>query len=194
LAKNPSTKTIKTGKAIAAYTWIDRPSIKYKKYEVTLKLSEAEIAELRAVAQELIDETLSPKKAKAVQWNPFKPMKDDKGEETPVVKARSGFAPDVFNAKGVQLAYPPRVGPGSTLKCGISFEIQDRDDKLQLLCRLKSVQIIKLVEGGGTTFADESEDEDAYTGEGGTAPVEKKASAKADGDDETDGETDPTKF
>ncbi len=177
---------MQTPKAILAYAWVSKASPKYKKFEATVPLPQDVLDEYRKVAQELIDDNLKPKQAGKVEWNPFSKITQKDGEEeteVPVLKARSGFKPSIYKADGSEWNNPPNIGPGSKVRIGFSFEINERDDgDPQLLCRLKSVQVIKLVEAGGVKWANESDDDDADDSqEDGAEP--EKAEDNNDGDE-----------
>ncbi len=157
-----------------------------------------------AAFKEFISENPKHKKvAKVVDF--FHAEIDDEGEETgritmnfkmkaKVTAKKTGkvytMKPTILNAKKVVLKNPPNIGSGSTLK--VSFEaipyFNAKDKEFGLTLRLVAVQVIELVEFGGTAAAaNDFDDEDGYDGEG----VERDDSDDgddADDEDEEDGE------
>ncbi len=63
--------------------------------------------------------------------------------------------PDIFNAKGIQLKNPPKIGGGSVLK--LSVAVMDywfpKDKEIGVRFELEGAQLLKLVQGGERTAA-----------------------------------------
>jgi hypothetical protein len=73
-------------------------------------------------------------------------------------KAGQSFekVPDFFNAQGVRLKNPPKIGSGSVLKLGIRLVpyLVAKDGEVGVSFQLEGVQILKLVTGGQRSAAD----------------------------------------
>lgn len=124
-----------------------------------------------ATVQRLIDEKKAGKAKNLKKLEVVKAEVDDEtGDETGriilVAKLKSKGSSkdgktwtnklDYFNAKGVQLKNPPRIGSGSKLK--LNFEakpyLRETDGVVGVSLRLNGVQILTLVSGGARTAAD----------------------------------------
>jgi hypothetical protein len=66
------------------------------------------------------------------------------------------FKPDFFNAQGVRLKNPPKVGSGSTVKLGVRIlpYLIAKDGEVGVSFGLEGVQILTLVTGGQRSASD----------------------------------------
>jgi hypothetical protein len=64
--------------------------------------------------------------------------------------------PDFFNAAGVRLKNPPKIGSGSVLKLGVRLVpyLVSKDGEVGISYQLEGVQILKLVSGGQRNASD----------------------------------------
>lgn len=98
--------------------------------------------------------------------------------------------PDLFNAKGVKLRKPPKVGGGSILKVSfnpVGYYIA-KDKLVGVTCYMEAVQVIELVEfgqkdAGGYGFGEE----EGYDGVPEDDEIDSGSYSAADGDEEDDG-------
>jgi hypothetical protein len=125
---------------------------------------DAKVAELKAAGKKALAEKL--KLITLVE--PMAPEIDDEGDETgncmlkakmkasgtyksgPKTGQRWERTPNIFNAKGKQLASPPKIGGGSEVKMSIELSpyYAASDGKVGVSFRLEAVQLITLVQFG----------------------------------------------
>jgi hypothetical protein len=102
------------------------------------------------------------------------------------------FKPDFFNARGIQLKNPPKIGSGSIVKLGLRLipYMNPKEGEVGVSYNLEGVQIIKLVQGGqrdasyygfGAEDGDDIEDQAGGFGDEGTGGFEGE-----DGDADAD--------
>jgi hypothetical protein len=131
-----------------------------KKFKTSLALSEADLKKVKAdVAAWAKTQKFKVKEPKF----PFKIVKGKDGaEDREVLFAKQAWRPLVYDAKNLKLPDSAldnmRVGGGSTIRLGVEFYNYDKGVSL----RLRAVQIIELVQGGGGE-ADFGEAEGGYS-------------------------------
>lgn len=216
--KNKAVRLV-SPKGEAIWPRLNTPDTKYKpEGEFSAKLAmefaaeetQAFIAKLEKLRDEEFAKFVSenPKKKKAKIAPVYTEETDDDGDETGRVtfnfkmkhkitaKATGRVyvkVPVILNAKRETLKNPPNVGGGSVLK--VSFEavpyFVESDKTFGLTYRMVAVQIINLVEFGGSARAandfDDEDGDDIQDGEAAPQKDDDEDDAE-DGDDQGDGD------
>lgn len=212
--KKTQRKRYVTARGVAIWPRLNQPDTKFDADGVfSAKLAfdgdddatNAQIEQLKQLRDEEFKKYISEnpkfkKVAKVVDF--FHPELDEEGEETgrtlmnfkmkaKVTAKKTGkvyhMKPTILNAKKVVLKNPPNIGGGSILK--VSFEVMPyfnaKDKEFGLSLRLVAVQVIELVEFGGSAAAanDFDEEEGGFDGDGAD-----DSSSDDDSDDDNDGD------
>jgi hypothetical protein len=139
-----------TPKGRAVYPSIIRPDTRYNEegvYKTGLELSPKDAEKLVEDLKACYVEEFGAKKLPSAKL-PFK--KNDDG--TLVFNFKSKNAPKIFDAKGNPIKDPSelRVGGGSVVKIAGAMKAYNAGGATGVTCYLNSVQIISLVEWGGS--------------------------------------------
>jgi hypothetical protein len=205
-------------KGPAIWPKLNAPDFKYKKegefavrieYDPESTDGKAFIAKMEALRDEEFAKFASenPKKKKAKMAPLFREETDDEGDETgkvsfnfkmkhKITRKSDGkeftMFPTILNAKRDELKNPPNIGGGSVLK--VAFEavpyFNEKDKEFGLTLRLSAVQIITLVEFGGSRAANDFDDEDGDDIEDGAPKPKAKTAGDEFEEDEEDEEAD----
>lgn len=183
-------------KGIAKYPSLIRPDTRYNAegvYKTGLIVSADEAADLRAqLEEEFINEFGKAKLAKATL--PIKPVLDEEGNETDKVELtfKTKNQPKFFDAKGnpimdEALEALDKLGGGSKLRISGAAKAYNAGGKLGVSMYLNSVQVITLVEYGGSGAFKAEDEEDGFevapkAAAPKAAPKAPPAAAADDGD------------
>ncbi|EQB10395.1 hypothetical protein [Novosphingobium lindaniclasticum] len=164
---------------------------------------EAKVSELKAAGKKALAEKL--KLITLVE--PLAPEIDDEGDETgtcmlkckmkasgvyktgPKTGQRWERKPNIFNAKGKQLASPPKIGGGSDVKMSIELSpyYAANDGKVGVTFRMEAIQLITLVQFGqrdAAGYGFGAEDGDDIGDDDNTSGGFSNESGSGDEDDE----------
>lgn len=145
-------------KGTAQWPWLSKPDTRYDaegKYKTDVLVTKDEAKDFMSTAKELYVEEFGEKALSKAKW-PFM-VDDETGGVT--IRAKSSKKPGLFDAKGNVITKDLAVGNGSVIKIAGLMQTYDAGGNKGVTAYLNGVQIIDLVEFGGSAAFDE---EDGY--------------------------------
>jgi hypothetical protein len=145
-------------KGTAQWPWLSKPDTRYDaegKFKTDLLVSTEEAAPIMETAKKLFVEEFGEKALKNAKW-PY--MVDDVTGGVKI-RAKSGKKPGMFDAKGNVITKDLAVGNGSVIKIAGLLQTYDAGGNKGVTAYLNAVQLIELVEFGGSASFEE---EDGY--------------------------------
>lgn len=142
-------------KGTAVYPSLTRPDTRFNAegvYKTGLELPKKEADGLVEKLKEIFVEEFGAKKLAGAKF-PFKENEDG----TVTFNFKSKTAPKLFDAKGqpIKNAADLKIGGGSKIKCAVAAKAYNAGGATGVVCYLNAVQIIDLVEFGGSPFGAE---------------------------------------
>lgn len=140
-------KFITTPIGTAVLPFLFEEDKEYGGYKVAIRVDKETAEKFKGELLDLLKE--DPFKSKNAHI-PITP--DERVEGMYLIRTASGYQPAVFDAKNHPLSSNTRVGGGSELRaiCEVyKYEVQKKEG---VKLRLKQVQVIKLAEGGSSSF------------------------------------------
>tara|TARA_R100000951_G_scaffold116800_1_gene131180 strand:- start:9699 stop:10214 length:516 start_codon:yes stop_codon:yes gene_type:complete len=149
-----------SSKGTAMWPWLAKPDTRFDaegKYKTDLLVKKEDAQEFVDMAKQIFIEEFGEKSLAKAKW-PF--MNDDEAGGIKI-RAKSSKKPTLFDAKGNVIKTDLPVGNGSTIKLSGVMGTYSAGGNIGVTAYLNAVQIIDLVEFGGSTF----EEEDGYVHE-----------------------------
>ena len=128
------------------YPWIEKPDIKFDEngvYKTDISIPSEDAKDLVAKIKEFAKDELGKKAEKA-----HMPFKMDETNGNVVFRTKSNYAPLVVDSQGDPIVQNlPRIRGGTVAKVKVEISSYDKGANYGVRLNLKSVQLIKLVEG-----------------------------------------------
>lgn len=213
-----------TPKGVVAWASLDKPDFEYKdegEFHVRLRFDPETpgLDELRAKAEELLDEAFEAKSAELTREKKGALLKKlhkvdvikeeldrETGEPTGALIIRAGMkhritpknsepfekTPDVFDAKRKRLRKVPKVGPGSELKLSVRLMeyFISKEGEMGIRFELEGAQILKLVQSGSRDAASYGFDEEEGDSLADDGGFDEEVGGYTGSDDDGDADTD----
>ena len=147
-------------KGTAMWPWLSKPDTRYDaegKYKSDLIVKKEDAKEFVELAKQIFIEEFGEKSLSKAKW-PY--MNDDEAGGLKI-RAKSSKKPMLVDAKGNVIKGDLAVGNGSTIKLAGILNTYSAGGNIGVTAYLNAVQIIDLVEFGGSQF----EEEDGYVHE-----------------------------
>ena len=147
-------------KGAAMWPWLSKPDTRYDaegKYKSDLIVKKEDAKEFVELAKQVFIEEFGEKSLSKAKW-PY--MNDDEAGGLKI-RAKSSKKPMLVDAKGNVIKGDLAVGNGSTIKLAGVLTSYSAGGNIGVTAYLNAVQIIDLVEFGGSQF----EEEDGYVHE-----------------------------
>ena len=136
------------------WPWLNVPDTRYDatgKYKCDLMVSKEAASDMMTKAKEIFIEEFGEKSLKTAKW-PFQPDEESGGVR---FRAKSSKKPVLYDAKGKVIKDELNIGNGSQLKLSGVMSTYNAGGSTGVTMYLNAVQVIDLVEYGGTDFTEE---------------------------------------